>query len=460
MPIKQKILGAGQKLLFGSGWALLGKVITAISSIASAALIARLLSPEDLGTYFLMFSVVSTAVVIAQFGLNRSIVRFISEAIAVGKHAQAFAVLKGVFALGTVSTLVVCTILFVGGNQWIFQSLFQAPQINNMNFFITIWIVFLTWRGLTVGAFQGFQDFKGATVYGDSLTRIFLVILLSATWITVESVPISTVVGIAVTALGMTVISGGYSLWRRVKTLPSPSSSPLKEIATVSFPLMLTGSMIFILTQADLWIIGAYLDEKDVALYGSASRLVLMVLTPLLIVNLVIPSIIAELNAQGNKTKLERMLRAAATFAGIPAIAVLLVFMFFGDKVLHVIYGEFYATAGNILIVLSLGKMIQVWSGASTQTLAMTGNQNTLVLISLVSSCIAIGGGLLVVKPFGTVGVAFFSSLGLAIHSLLSVFLVKKRLGVRGDIQITLLNRESFCTLWNMVSSQKKGNLA
>lgn len=450
----KKKQSTGQKILFGASWSLFGKIITALTSLASAALMARLLSPEDLGTYFLIFSIVSTAVVTAQFGLNRSAVRFISEAIALDKHARAFAATKSVLILGVISTSIVSLVLYLGGNQWLSQSVFQAPQINNLNLYIAIWIVLLTFRGLVVGAFQGFHEFKNAAIYGDTLTRLFLVILLAATWLAVDTTPISTVVGIAVTALTITVISGGYTLWKRVKTLPRQYSAPFREIITVSFPFMLTGLMGFILTQADLWIIGVYRGEDDVALYGASARLVLMVLTPLLIVNLVMPAIIADLNVRGDKNKLEKALRAAATFAGIPAVGVLLLFVFIGDKVLNIVYGEYYAAAADILIILSIGKMVQVWSGASAQALAMTGNQNILLLISVVSSCVAIGGGLMFVEQFGTIGVAFFSSLGLAIYSLISVYIVKKRLGVRADIQLTLLNIKSFSMLRNIAMKQ------
>jgi Na+-driven multidrug efflux pump len=71
---------------------------------------------------------------------------------------------------------------------------------------------------------------------------------------------------------------------------------------------------------------------------------------PLLIVNLVLPPIVAEMYAQGQRGRLERTLRTFSTLAGIPSLLVLLVFMLLGGSILGLVYGEHLFPPGSLAI--------------------------------------------------------------------------------------------------------------
>ena len=67
------------------------------------------------------------------------------------------------------------------------------------------------------------------------------------------------------------------------------------------------------------------------------------------------------------------MLRTVATIAGLPALFALFTFIAFGDTLLFFIFGEFYVDAWVVLVVLSVGKLVNVWTGSCGVTLMMTG---------------------------------------------------------------------------------------
>ena len=64
-----------------------------------------------------------------------------------------------------------------------------------------------------------------------------------------------------------------------------------------AIPFLLIALTSFVLLSADVWILGFF--DQDVAVYGMASRLVTFVAMPLLVVNLVLPPIVAEMYARG-----------------------------------------------------------------------------------------------------------------------------------------------------------------
>ena len=67
-----------QRLISGGLWATMGKVVFALCTLALNALITRLLSPEEVGAYYLMLSIVSIGALIAQFGVHQAIIRVIA----------------------------------------------------------------------------------------------------------------------------------------------------------------------------------------------------------------------------------------------------------------------------------------------------------------------------------------------------------------------------------------------
>jgi O-antigen/teichoic acid export membrane protein len=193
----------------------------------------------------------------------------------------------------------------------------------------------------------------------------------------------------------------------------------------VAWPLLITNVVLLAVTQADLWIMGAFRSQHEVAVYGAAARVVLLVAIPLQIANAVVPPLIAEMYAQGRTQALERVLRATATLAGIPAFLVLAVFVVLGEPVLGVVYGGYYSEGAAVLALLSLGQLVNVWVGSCGMTLGMTGRQSTLMVITVVWATITVAVGLGVVDRYGATGVAAAAAAGLALQNL-STWLVTR----------------------------------
>jgi O-antigen/teichoic acid export membrane protein len=110
-----------------------------------------------------------------------------------------------------------------------------------------------------------------------------------------------------------------------------------KEVLEDAIPFLAIALTSFVLLSADVLILGFF--DEEVAVYGTASRLVTFVAMPLLVVNLVLPPIVAEMYAQGRTGRLERMLRTFSTLAGVPSLLVLMVFMLLGGPILRLVYG-------------------------------------------------------------------------------------------------------------------------
>jgi len=193
---------------------------------------------------------------------------------------------------------------------------------------------------------------------------------------------------------------------------------------------MISNLVVMLMTQAGLWIVGMMASPSDVALYGAAFRLVILLQMPLLILNSVIPPMIADLYARKSFDQMEQMLRFVTALALIPAAAVFALFFFWGHELLGWLYGEYYADSYWILLWLSAGIMVNAWVGFCGPALMMTGGQRPLMLISVLSAILSVGLAFPFGAMYGGEGVAIAMSAGVALQHLLMLVMVKRSLGI------------------------------
>jgi O-antigen/teichoic acid export membrane protein len=182
--------------------------------------------------------------------------------------------------------------------------------------------------------------------------------------------------------------------------------------------------------NADIWILGAFRTEAEVAIYGTASRLVKLVPMCLMVSNEVMAPLIAELKVMKQNLKLQRVLRTTAAFTAIPALIILVVYIFASPFILNIIYGPFYAGGAVVLVILSIGQLANVWVGSCGYTLTMTGQHNTMMVISFLTGLFTVVVGLAVVDRFGSVGIAFVISFTMVFQQMAMLICAKWRCGI------------------------------
>lgn len=415
------------RLFSDSVWALGGKLATAFTALASNALLARLLSPQDLGVYFLAFSVVAIASMLGS-AIGQAVIRFVAESLGMGLHAKARN------ALGRVLTVGVVTALLLGAGYTLLgpvigKALFHSPALAAVTGLVAGWLITITLQMLLAEAFRGFHDIRAASIFGGLASGILLTVSLGLLWLLDARASLSTILLLSAGSSAASTLLSGWLLHRKASLLPTKDSDSqvgFGEVLSLVLPLLVTNSTVIVLTQADLWILGAFRSPGEVALYGAAVRAVLLVMMPILVVNSVVSSRIAEMYAQGRKPELQRLLQAVTTLASICAFLAATGFFLAGGPILALVFGEYYREGALILTLLSIGQVVNVWAGASGMVLVMTRHQTQMMSITIVSSVITIVGGILIVNPYGAIGVAMVTAAGI-IFCNVSLWLAAKR---------------------------------
>ena len=440
-----------RRLLSGSTWALGGKIVAAAIGIITNGLLARMLSLQDFGTYLLVFSIIAVGAVLGSFGLPKTVLRFVAESMTLDQPGRARASIYTALGLGVVGALIISLAYYFVIGDLVGRYLFHSPAIVAVVGLTAGWIAISAVQEIIAETFRGFHDIRMATLFGGLATggksaglimRVLLLACLGLLWVTSGGhTDLRTVMLVSLGSGAASAVLSIMFLRKRVSSLGAQGADhtvSAKETLRDAFPILLISLTSFILlSAADLWILGAFGTKDQVALYGAASRLVTLIAMPLLITNLVLPPIIAEMYAQGRTGQLERTLRSFSTLSGVPSLLFLIVFMVLGGPILGLVYGNAYSSAALILVLLSAGKLAAVWAGSCGAVLQFTGHQGSMLRVNLLTSPLFIIGALLVVRDYGPVGVASMTAAITVVQNAALVLVAKRKTGMWTHVSLS-----------------------
>lgn len=214
----------------------------------------------------------------------------------------------------------------------------------------------------------------------------------------------------------------GYRLWPALRGI----GAYWHQRGTASLWFLFGGFINALALNVDTIIVGAMLDPASAGAYFNAFRTAgLMTLFAFAIALVVAPMIAQHFHA-GDYRKAQAVL-AMGTWAGFVFSLVCFVgFVFFGDTIMG-LFGDDYAGATPLLIVLGLGFLVDAGTGPSRTVLMMTGHERgyavlftTVVVVSIVVQIVAL-------PMFGLMGVAVVNSVArLIAYGLLSYHCIRR----------------------------------
>jgi O-antigen/teichoic acid export membrane protein len=424
------------RVLRGGAWAVFGKCWNSLLIVAANALLARVLSLADFAAFLLAFSCVTVLGNLGTLGLNVGIVRYVAESLSLDdvRRARQLALKSWLIALaGSLA------IAFVAGFAiWAAEghTSLLAPLVP-LALPLALWIVLHALAVLQGETFRGFHQIGPASVFG---TPYNLPFLLGLSWLALDGqASLSIVMWLVLACQGVNLLIGAIYLLSPLvaggfadSPIPQSKCQPAWiEMLRESLPMAVTTATSLLMAQLDLWIVAAFCSPADLAIYGAVTRLMLLVSTPVNIVNNFVPPLVADLHTRGELRQLETVLRSTATLATLPAIAAFLLVAAASGWLLALFYGEAYRAGAGVLIVLSCGQLINAWCGSAGCALSMTRQQRSAMLAVVFSGALLLAVGPPAARWAGVLGVAVASASATGLQKLLLCWLVWRLLSIR-----------------------------
>ncbi len=404
------------------------RIIGICAGYAFTLLVTRGLGAEAMGIFALSYTVLQVAALVGRGGLDSAMMRYSAELTAKDTPWK----LKGVYSTGikTLSALgvLLCVVVYVSA-PFLAEHVFGKPHLSPYFRIASLGIIPMTLLQLNAGGLRGLKKVWQFSFLNDLSIFLFASIIFGAFFI--RQIDASDAVTALVAALYVSAALSFVLWWRNAPYSGSGRTSgiTLRDMLDIGIPLMLAGSMSFIMQWTDTLMLGVFRPEEEVGVYAVASRVAKLATLTLFAVNIIAAPKFAELYGTRDHEKLEQTVQGSTRMIFWSSLPLVLVLLLAPSFILGIFGREF--TAGvPALYVLTVGQLIWTASGLVGTLLAMTGHQHTFRNIMLFSTVMNILLNLSLIPPFGINGAALATALSLVTWNLLGAFFVKKHLSI------------------------------
>lgn len=404
-----------------------GTILTAATGYFFRIYLARTLGAEKLGLYALGMSIVGLLSLFNAFGLPAAAARFVAGYSGKREYALLGSFLRGSLAWLAAGNLLLGAVLIIAG-PWIAVHFYHAPALTAYFWPFALILLFGVLNNFLGQVMAGYQDVSRRTLIthfiGTPANMLFAVGFISVGfgltgYLTAQVVSAFIVLTLlAVYVFKMTPLEARY---------PGASTRIEKEVAAFSAAAFAIAGVEFVLSQADKIVLGYYLSATQVGIYAVAMALVGFVPVALQSVNQIFTPGIAELHASGNHSLLQRLYTTLTKWILALTIPLGLTIVIFARPLMG-IFGSVFEAGAVVLIIGTLGQLVNCAVGSVGYLLLMSGHQNQMVKIQTVNAVLMITLSIILVPKFGIRGAACAAAVSVAITNAWSLSAVYRRL--------------------------------
>jgi O-antigen/teichoic acid export membrane protein len=419
-------MGIKRSLVKGGGVAFILNGVGKFLALAAQVIIARWLGTQDYGAFSYMFNLVVILTLLSQLGLHVIVVR----QVAVWTASQEWGKLRGVLHISNGIAWTVGLVFLVLGELllWMFSSWFE----HNLRLALQLGLPLIPILVVSQLRQQALRGLKLIAYHRLPEILIMPVVLIVGGTILSRhdfGLPSAVLLQIGAALIGLYV---GTFILKRMLPPAVHTARPeydLRSTLASSIPLLIASSSLLVLNKLDILLLGYFAYMSDVGVYSAVVRLALIVTFGLDAVNAIAGPMIAEVYSDGDKDKLHKMASLSSLGATIFAICIGLIYLIWGRDLL-LLFGPQFTTGLTALWILSIGQLINSFTGSVGILLTMTGNERIFSKIMLYSALIAIGLHLILIPHFGIIGASAATSSSIALRNLWTASMVYKHLNV------------------------------
>lgn len=402
-------------------------VLGAVLSFGSQMLLARIMGVFEYGIYFYALSWIMLLVMIVQFGIDQTLLKFMpvyihnedwSRGSGILNVANRFVLLNGIF----VASLLITVVFFLGDN----LSLAQHNVFLITAFCLPIKSLIYI-RQATLRSFM----FTARSLLPDAVIAPF-VLMIIAIGLSLFGKPSSLMMMVAtLVALTFSFVLGAY--WQQ-NLVPQElkKAKPKYEInewAKLAIMMFIINGAHSLLNSVDVLILGLYQPADIVGVYGVAGRLSTIVTFVLISTYPVFAPLITKYLSAGEGGKLQKEIVRVMRPIAIISITLGLLMML-NSKTILGYYGEAFTSGNRVLCVLVIGQMINAFCGPVALLLAYGSHQKEVARVLAIASIMNVGLNFALVPTFGMMGAATATALATIFWNFTLYILTRRYLGL------------------------------
>lgn len=368
--------------------------------------LARVLGAEDLGLYALGMTMVGFFGIFNTLGLPNSALRFVAEYSAAEKMKELHALLWRGAGFLLAANLVLAGVLLFSGH-WIATRFYHAPRLTRYLPLFALIMMFGVLNGFYGKVLAGYRDLKLRTLIvnfiGSPLNMSLSVILIWA-GLHLRGYLLAQVASAAAVGI-LLLVAVRHFTPRGARFFARRGSAPEKEVMSFSAAMLGISLLEFLISQTDKVTLGFYRSARDVGIYSVAAALVVYIPLALSSVNQILAPMIADLYTRGEHTLLRRLFQSLTKWVVGLTLPLAFVVVVFARPLMR-IFGPEFEVGWPVLIIGTVGQLINCGVGSVGYLLLMSGNEKRLLKVQISMAILAVLGCASLTPIWGIYGTA------------------------------------------------------
>ena len=407
------------KLLTDAAYGFAAKILATLLTMIFDALLARMITKEELGLWFMLYKAVTLLSLVCCLGVQHSMVKFGNEYSSNGERRYNP---RKLLLLSYCSVGLMAVFVSVGYFLILKSPLYESSIISSiaaLSGVTSVWIFFRTLQPLTTNCFLALGRQKIANNFGPLLPIILSVSMVLYYKSANSLVGLDLIILIFALSICISVVlSVLVHLLIASKVSSNDEDVPLRALVIFSGSAMISQIFLDVFSKIDVWMVGLVSGTDDAAVYGCAARIVAMVGIFLVMRDALLGSRLSKLHSKGRVEDINSLLKESGIFGTYPSIIVCLILIVSSEKVISIVYGEVYLAAVAPLQILCVGTIIRQAFGPVMITMMMLGEERKLMLVAIIIAIFGTLAGIFAGEVWGVTGVATAISIANCISSL------------------------------------------
>ena len=403
------------------------RVISAVIAFVSQVLLARWMGSFEYGIFVLVWTTMIIIGNLACLGFHTSVIRFIPEY----REKGMFEELRGILLTSRLFVLVASTAIAALGalGIWYFsdaiEDYYLAPFL--------LGVICLPMIALS-DMLQGISRANAWALSALSPTYIIrpvLILVFMALALILGYQPCAeTGVLAAIAATYATTIWQLVNVTGRIDARMPPGRRRilLGTWFAVSLPIFLVESFFFLLTNADVLMVGAYMQPDDVAIYFATVKTLALVHFVYFAVKAGVAQRYAAFT-HGDPGRLTAFARETVSWTFWPSLLMAFIVLALGRPML-MLFGPEFDQGFPLLFLLVFGVVARAAVGPCESLLTMSGNQNICALVYALTLALNVTLSMALIPLLGLWGATIATATSMIFEAAALSFTVWRKLGI------------------------------
>ena len=411
------------ELIKGSSSAMIVRILGVFATYILTIFISRFYGKDTMGLFALSQTALMLISVFARFGFDTASVKFVSENLSLNKIYKLrriyFKILKFVIPL---SILVSISFYFL--SPILAVDIMDKKEMVVPFRIISIAILPFVLLFIHSESLRGMKKIIFYSLFRNMSSPIITTIVLLIFYLNNFKQPQFPIYSYVLSIFILSFISFFVWLFYMPKyDGKNKSRIKISDMLSVSYPMMFTSSMSYLLQWSGIIILGIFVSKGEVGIYSVAVRISYITTITLFAIESIAAPKFSELYASKQIDDFKKIIHQSTKLIFWVSTPLLILFLLFPTFFLG-LFGKEFEIGKNVLILLVISQFITSCSGSVGYILQMTGKQKTFQYIIFLSAIINILLNFILVPIYGIMGAAISSLISLIFRNFVSVYMV------------------------------------